>query len=187
MADNPTNPGASIDWKQLANDLGTLRPDGESGGTYLACQALERILGDSEWRAAVDYYVRNRQGYELARSVLWLVRPWAAMERCHELFCYRGEQEVRRSAIELLRVVADRRVLPRVREYLADQDAVVQCWAAGIVDQLLWSELVEVEECEDLLTEMEDHQNPRVVETAEWIRSFLRAREQRANSAEKAE
>lgn len=172
-----------IDWQQLALDLGTLRADGESGSAILARQALERIIGDGQWRAAVDHYVLNRPGFELARSVLSLVRPWAAMQRCHELFLHMDDQAARCSAIELLRVVADRRVLSRVPEYLSDANPGVQYWAAGIVDQLLWSDLVEPEECTALLEQMENHSHSGIQEKAAWIRSFLHRRQQHAESA----
>jgi hypothetical protein len=46
----------------------------------------------------------------------------------------------------------------------------------GVLDQLLWSELIEPEEAEDLLRTAEQHENEAVRERAEFIRGFLRAR-----------
>jgi hypothetical protein len=169
-----------LDWERLALDVGALQTGGaESGGSDLARRALGELLGAEELRRAVDYYVDCKPGAELARSVLWLVRPWAAMEHCHEIVRTSQDADRRRAAVELLRVVADERVLPWIQGYLGDADAGVQQWAAGIVDQLLWSDLVEPEECADLLEAMSRHPNPGVQRTAEWVRSFLRERENR--------
>lgn len=172
-----------IDWEQLARSLGAIKSDGGTcGGSDLALQAIEEIIGPADLIAAVDYYVDRRPGAELARSVLWMLRPWVAMQRCHELSGTNYEPDCRRSAVELLRVVADRRALPWVRAYLDDLDEGVQTWGAGIVDQILWSHLVEPEECAELLEIMSNHPNDRVRESAEWIRSFLKERENDARS-----
>jgi hypothetical protein len=153
---------ARIDWEGLARRLGSLSDDGERGGTDLAQQALEQILGEAEVRAAVDYYVSGRRGFELARSVLGLLRPWSAMQRCYEVFRTDPDPESRRSAVELLRAVADRRALAWVPEFLRDSDEGVQTWGAGVVDQLLWSGLVEEENCQTILEMMSGHPNPGV-------------------------
>jgi hypothetical protein len=166
-----------IDWESLARSVGTLRDDGEWGGSDFAVRALAEILGPDEVRAAVDYFVRSGRGAELARSVLWLLRPWPAMLRCFEIFQTSSEVDARRSAVELLRVVADKRVLPWVPMFLRDADAGTQAWGAGVVDQLLWSNLAKAEECADLLDEMDRHRNDAVRERADYIRKFLRSRE----------
>jgi HEAT repeat protein len=175
--DPPAVGRPALDWERLAREAGAIREDGEAGGSDFARRALEAIIGPEAWRAAVDHYVECRPGAELARSVLWLVRPWSAMERCRDLSRTDPDADRRRSAVELLRVVADRRALPWVREYLDDGDAGVQLWAAGIVDQLVWSDLVEPEECADLIAAMSSHPNEGVRRMAEWIQSFLRERQ----------
>src|SRR6266511_3757860 len=146
---------STIDWRDLAQRLGSLEASGgEQAGSRMARLALDEIIGAEVFRSAVDHYVSRAPGAELARHVLWLVHPWSAMERCHEIYTERSELGACRNAIELLRVVADRRALPWIATYLADEDPEIQCWAAGIVDQLLFSDLVEVEECEFLLRAM---------------------------------
>src|SRR5215475_14494074 len=81
------------------------------------------------------------------------------MARCRELAALSNESETRRSAVELLRVVADRRFLPWVSEFLDDKDAHVQSWGIGVLDQLLWSELIESEEAEEVLERAAHHEN----------------------------
>jgi hypothetical protein len=85
------------------------------------------------------------------------------MIRCRELSQFQNEIETRRSAVELLRVVADGRALPWVSEFLDDEDAQIQTWGIGVLDQLLWSELVEPEEAEEVLERAARHENESVL------------------------
>lgn len=166
-----------IDWEGLARSLATVHDDAsgrrEHGSDTLARRLLERVVPEDDWVAAVDHYVARRPGSELARSVLWLVHPWAAMERCDAIARTSDVPEDRRSAIELLRVVADRRGLPLIARFLADDDALVRVWAAKAVEQLLYSGLVEVDECGELLDAMQRHGDPAVRKVLDEIRSPL--------------
>jgi hypothetical protein len=137
---------------------------------------LEDVPGEEEMRAAVDSYVAHQPGSELARHVLWLLRPRSAVLRCYEISRQATNVEDRRSAVELLRVIADRQALPWAAEYLRDEDDLVQAWGIGVVDQLLWSELIEPEEAEELLCAAEQHPNGVVREKARFIRDFLHDR-----------
>jgi len=175
--------GTDIDWAKLAVRLGLEAPFGEycCGGED-AQRALEVIIGEDTLRGAVNYYVSantgkdTHTGSELARSVLWQLRPWSAMCRCYEIFNGTHPVETRRAAIELLRVVADRRTLPWIPEFLRDDDPHIQAWGIGVVDQLLFSGLVEPEEAEEILRTAEQHSNESVRERAELIRGYLLSR-----------
>jgi hypothetical protein len=177
-----------IDWSVLANQLALLTPATPSGrdghtersGSDAARRALEILIGEPALRASVDYYITGAPGSELARSVLWLLHPWSAMAHCYEVWRSSPSIEDRRSAVELLRVVADRRALGWVRDFLEDQDEIVQAWGAGVLDQLLWSNLVSVEEAEPLLVSAECHANPAVRQTAEFVRNYLQSRAEKA-------
>ncbi|WP_187782195.1 HEAT repeat domain-containing protein [Gimesia chilikensis] len=166
-----------IDWTAIARKLGTLQENGESGGSKTAREAVAMIIGSSNLRAAVDHYVSHKKGSELVRHVLWLLHPRCAMERCYEIYQNEEDSQTRRDAIELLRVVADSSVLPWIKGLLEDQDEGVQCWSAGIVDQLLWSHLVDPEKCEELLQLMQNHSNEQVRETHAFIIEYLNKRE----------
>jgi hypothetical protein len=170
----PTKP---IDWHALAREMGTIcGPDEagtERGGTELAREAIERLIGPTRLANAVDYYISLEPGFELARSVLWHVHPWSAMLRCREIFASKADIQARRSAVELLRVVADRRVLPWVPEFLADLDPEIQAWAIGIVDQLVFSRLVDPEECASILEAALNHSNAHIQELAAEIRERI--------------
>jgi hypothetical protein len=163
---------STIDWEAISESMGI----GEASSSFAAKAAIVQIIGEQRLSAAVDYYVQQRAGSELARGVLWQIRPWSAMKRCYEIFRSDASVEDRCTAVELLRVVADRRVLPWVHEFLEDPHEGIQTWGAGVVDQLLWSHEIDAEDCEDLLREMHSHRNPQVTERAEFIDKFLKER-----------
>ncbi len=164
----------TIDWKKLAGDLGLLSENGEIGGTEYANRAIELLIGEDRLRAAVDFYVTGRGGSGLARSVLWRIQAWSAMQRCYEIYRSDAPVEIRRSAIELLRVVADHRALGWVKEFLADPDDSVQNMGAGVLDQMIWGGGVQPELCREHLKIAREHPNPNVRETAAFIDEYLK-------------
>ncbi|QDV18958.1 hypothetical protein Pan153_36190 [Gimesia panareensis] len=173
-----------IDWTAIARTVGALDEDGnEHGSSNDAREAIAMIIGLSNLRAAVDHYVSHKKGSELVRHVLWLLHPRCAMERCYEIYKNEEDSQTRRDAIELLRVVADSSVLPWIKGLLEDPDEGVQSWSAGLVDQLLWSDLVDPEDCEDLLKLMRNHSNKQVLERHSFIMEYLNKREEREKRA----
>jgi len=172
------NEAAVIDWTKIATEVGALVEGQERGSAALARAALENLIGTKNLRDAVDHYIGFKPGFELVRSVLWEIQPWSAMTYCYEVFQTSPDIEIRRSAIELLRVLADKRVLLWVNEFLDDKDEGIQTWGFGVLDQLLWKELVEPEEAEPLLVRAEQHSNPRVRENASFVREYLAQRMQ---------
>ncbi|QDU12589.1 hypothetical protein CA11_03680 [Gimesia maris] len=167
-----------IDWTEIARTLGALDDDGhEHGSSSDAREAISMIIGPTNLRAAVDFFINHKKGSELVLQVLWLLHPWCAMERCYEIYQNEDDPQMRRDAIGLLRVVADRRALPWIKGLLEDPDEGIQCWSAGIVDQLLWSHLVDPEECAELLQLMQNHPNKEVLERYSFIMEFLNERE----------
>lgn len=176
-----------INWERLARELGTLQEDGETGSTALAKQAIERLLGRENIRDAVDYYVSGRRGSELVRSILQEVQPWSAMEYCNELFSTSQDLEVRRSAVELLRVAADRRALGWIESYLRDPDESIQGWGIGVLDQLLFSERIQPDDAIELLKIAVDHPSPGVRKSASSIKEYLSLREQRRSRSDRGQ
>ena len=132
---------SSIDWRGLAEKIGTItwteHGRSESGGTGVACDAITDILGDAALREAVDFYVSGQPGNEMARSVLILLKPPAAMERCREIFREPSDKQEAIDAINLLKMVADRRVLEWIPEFMESDIEGVRMWTLGILDQLL--------------------------------------------------
>jgi hypothetical protein len=131
----------TIDWRDLADTLETItlseQGHSERGGTDVAKSALTLILGDAALRDAVDFYVAGGPGSETARSVLWMLRPPAAMERCREIILTSDDEQEAADAANLLQVVADRRVFDWLPELLASRNPGVRAWTVGIIDQLV--------------------------------------------------
>ncbi len=177
-----------IDWKVLAIQLGTLKlgePCSESGGSRYGQKAVELLLGEDNVRKAVDCYIAGDPGFELARSVLSLIRPWSAMKYCYDLYRSESDIETRRMSIVLLCDVADERALDWISEFLEDEDANIQGWGVGVLEQLLYWGLVEESDAEPLVIKAERHVNIHVRKQAESIREG-RKREEVLGEAIKA-
>lgn len=165
-----------INWPLLAQRLAARGSEGY--GSNHAMAALELIVGEEAIRQSVDYYVALKPEAELVRQVLWRLRPWSAMQRCCEIYHSDADIEYRRTAIELLRVVADERAFDWIEEFLADPDEGIQGWGIGVLDQLLWGGSMSPngdipEKAERLLVKAEGHHNPQVQSQAASVRGYL--------------
>jgi hypothetical protein len=167
----------TIDWGSLAADLQLVSDGGEGweerGSNGAARVALEAIVGREALRDAVDYYITGQRGFELAPHVLWLLHPSSAIERCYEIYNEDADLDRRRSAVELLRVVADATALRWVPEFLADPDPGIQSWGFGVLEQLILSDSIEPEDGQELLAAAEQHPNTDVREHATELRDWL--------------
>jgi hypothetical protein len=159
-----------VDWEALARELCTLTDfGGEMGGSDLGAQAIEHILEAEFFEQAVEHYISSKPGFELARSVLLRLKPWSGMKHCYKIFKYSNNLAARRSAVELLRVVGDRKVLGWIPEFLADPDPDIQSWGMGVIDQLLFWELLFDEDVRPILESALNHDNPYIREQAELL------------------
>ncbi len=165
-----------VDWEALARQLGAFENNSEIYSSNMAKQAIELLLGEETLLGAVDYYISGKPGSELARFVLWQLRPWSAMQYCYNIYKSNEDIENKRTAIELLRVVGDRRALKWVGEFLDDPDAGIQVWGVGLLDQLLWSDLIEPLEAKEFLKRAKNHHNPQVRDRAKFVRRYLKNR-----------
>jgi HEAT repeat protein len=59
------------------------------------------------------------------------------MERCLEIFRESADPQQAGHAIYILKMIADRRVLDWVPEFMASENEAVRVWTLGILDQLL--------------------------------------------------
>lgn len=165
-----------IDWQQLAQQIGTLTKEGEAASSDYARQALELILGEENLKLAVEHYVAWKPGHELIRAVLWQLHPWSAMQHCYRIYKTDAVILNRKSALQLLIVVGDRRSLPWVSEFLDDPDTDIQIYGIRLLDQLLFSQLIFPDEAEELLFKAAVHKNPEVGKAAAAIRDYLDCR-----------
>jgi hypothetical protein len=174
------DPRPPIDWTAIAHALGTIRPDGESGGSNTAKLALEMILGRDALRCAVDFYVACKAGRELVRAVLWMLHPWSAMERCYEIYKTCDDRENRIAAVELLSVVGDARALLWIAEFLKDPEPEIQNMGGLALEQFLFGGNVPPERCGELLAMVRNHGNENVRQHAAKIDLWLREQSREA-------
>jgi hypothetical protein len=168
----------AVDWRSLAIEVGALaeKPGGanlECGSSRMAQQAIETLIGVENLQSAVDYYISGQPGGELARHILWQLHPWSAMQHCYNIYKSSCDNDARITAVELLRVVADARALTWVSEFLADPEPGIQFWGIGIVDQLLFSRLIEPEDAADIISQAVFHPNPDVAQKARDMQSIF--------------
>jgi hypothetical protein len=109
----------------------------------------------------------------LARHVLSVMRPWLVMKYCYDIFKSSDCLEERCLAVDLLRAVSDRRVLPWLHEFLMDEEETIQFDGMRIVDHLVQHDLVEPGEVEAILDSAERHPTPGVRRMAHEIRRML--------------
>lgn len=167
----------SIDWKYIGEKIG-VKNDGPVGSDD-AKKALDLIIGPDNLRAAVDHYVYQKEQSELVRNVLWYLHSEVAMNRCYELYRNNDDLEVRRSAVELLRVVSDQRGVKWVQEFLEDPDEGIQNLGVSMLDQLIWGGGLDHDDpdAKRLLLICHNHTNNHVREQYEFIQSYLKRRE----------
>ncbi len=164
-----------IDLEKIAKLIGQT-----NDGFLSAKLAIEEIIGKQKLSALVDYYIKEgmygNPHSELARLILWFLHPQSAMDRYYEIYKNDDDLERRRSAVELLRVVADRRGIKWIREFLDDPDEGIQNWGVAMLDQLLFGAGVdhEYKGIPELLSYSKNHKNAHVRETYERIKDRLK-------------
>ncbi|MBV6622940.1 MAG: hypothetical protein KI793_08310 [Rivularia sp. (in: Bacteria)] len=158
------------DWVNIAKEVGAIGENGdECSSSTMAREAIEILLGKDNLKEAVRYYVAHKPGSELLRSLLWQLYPYSAMEECYRIFNESSNLDEKIDAIELLRVVADKRVLKWVPDFLEHENTGIQNWGIGIVDQLLFSHLCDDEDVIEILDKARNHSSQYVREKAELI------------------
>ena len=164
-----------LDWTKIAKSIGVT----DNSGSFDAAKlAIEEIIGKQRLRDMVDHYIKGGPHSELVRNVLWYLHPQSAMDRCYEVYKRDDDLENRRSAIELLRVVADHRAIKWIREFLDDPDDGIQNWGVCMLDQLLFGAGVDpdFEGIPALLSYSKNHKSTYVRETYQQITEHLKQR-----------
>jgi len=163
-----------INWESIVRKLG-IDKSGVVAFRY-AGEAIDEILGRAQIRGIVDYYVHRNStvGSELARGVLNRLRSWAAMQRCYVIYKSKQDIQTRRRAVELLRSIGDKRVLPWIKEFLRDPDQEIQNWGIGALDMLLFSGLVNPMEAKEIIQIAEKHKSEFVRDTMNKIKIVMK-------------
>lgn len=160
----------AIDWTGLAADVGSIRAEGERGGTTVAQYAIERILGEANLRAAVELVLASGPGSELAMSVLSLICSWTAAEIVYAEY-KRSTGDRASRAVWLIKSIAHPHSKNWISEFLADDN--VSGWGIDLLDQLVWLDRIDSEEAGKLLTLAEHNKRERVRQKAAFVREQL--------------
>ena len=170
----------SIDWKELAKQVGDLNPDGSErgSGTTSGQRALEILIGEEKLRNAVDCFVSDEPGGFTAEMVLKIIGSEIAMKYCYEI--YKTEPGTSRagSAVFLLGSMADSKALPWVREFLEDGSELIRLNGLRVLQNILYRPLndADIAIAQELMNKAESDSVASVRERAEQIRlhSILR-------------
>lgn len=166
-----------MDWQSLAETLGTIERTengkSESGGSSVAKQALIHILGDKFLLDAVDYTLSWSDGFEAARSVLQLLKPKVAADRCMEIFRLRPAGELAADAVHLLSDLVDMEALRWLDEIFASDDSMVRRNGLRIIDQL-WMSGLDEDEAVKLIEPILADEDPLVAESGKRLIEFIR-------------
>ena len=157
----------ATDWKAIAKQVG------DNSGTAIGRRALEIIAGEDSIRDAVDYWISQQAGCFTAESVLSIMRPKLAMDRCYEIYKAKPDSDDAVRAVFLLASFADDAVLPWVGEFLADQSPGIRWNGLAVLRTILYGPLGDsaIASAMQLLDKAEQDSNSDMRERAQLIRS----------------
>jgi hypothetical protein len=161
----------AIDWEGVSN-----RADGGKGDTYSTLtgrRALELIVGEENVRNMVDYWISQQPGCFTVESVLSVMRPKIAMDRCYEIYKAESDSEDAVRAVFLLASFADDAALPWVGEFLDDRSSGIRWNGLAVLRAIIYGPLGDaaVASVVELLAKAERDSDPRMQERARQIRA----------------
>jgi len=172
----------NIDWEKIGLAVGSIHPEDklstESGGTHMAWKAVELILGEETIHQMVKFILDvppgTGKGSEIAMQILKLIHSEVAAKEAYRIY-KNSSGQLKADAVYLIKHIASPASLPWVEEFLQDKDVAV--WGIGVLDQLLWGNLIEPEAAKALLKMAESHTIENVREQTEFIREYLKNRD----------
>ncbi|MEM8918128.1 MAG: hypothetical protein AAGE37_04640 [Pseudomonadota bacterium] len=166
-----------VDWSSIAETLGTITRTAEgrseSGGSVVAVQALNHILGDQFFLDAVEHTLSWHEGNETSRSVLHFLRPKIAAERCIHVFRTTPDDELASDAIHLLSDVAELDALNWLDEIFESENYLTRVWGLRVIDQL-WMRGLGDDEAINLIEPILKDQNAVVVGRARELINMIK-------------
>ncbi|SRR6266542_2764096 len=166
----------AIDWKAIAKQVGDSK--GDCYSTPTGRRALEIIVGEENVRDAVDYRISQQPGCFTAESVLSIMRPKLAMDRCYEIYKAEADSENAVRAVFLLTSFADDAALPWVREFLDDRNQGIRWNGLMVLRTILDGPLGDaaIASAMQLLDKAEQDSDPEMRERTKQIRSEFKSK-----------
>lgn len=159
------------DWDILGKEIGS-----ESGGHDYAQKALEEVLG-AEWiTATVEYIMSFERGSEFAMNCLRLLKSEKAVLYAYDVYKNATGERADR-AVWLIKHIHHPIALNWVNEFLNDEN--VAHWGQGVLDQLLWTEEIQIDSMViQLLNKAETVFDGGLKENVAFIREYLKGRDE---------
>ena len=164
-----------IDWEEIAKRVGDGNDDACS--RRIGRRALEVIVGEENVRNIVDYWISQQPGCFTAESVLSIMRPKIAMDRCYEIYKTAPDSEGAIRAVFLLTSFADDTAIPWVGEFLDDRRSGIRWNGLMVLRTILYDPLGDaaIASAMQLLNRAEQDRDPEMRERAKQIRSEFMA------------
>jgi len=170
-------------WEELGLKLGTIKYQngkykGEIGSSEFAKEAIENILGNNWIKETTEYAISFKPGAELAMNCLKLIASLKAAEHAYSTYKNSGDQTKKSNAVWLIKHLKTKESYKWVEEFINDENVAI--WGLGLLDQLLWSEIIDYEEEKervDYLINLASKKNdPLLDENISFIRNYLKER-----------
>ncbi len=173
-----------INWKKLDAEL-TEEHNIKSYGTLRAQKALEVILGDEWIKQAVEQAIGfNGNSSELAINCLRHIASKKAAVMAYSIYKNDTIEDRRVMAVCLIKQLAVKESYNWVEEFLKDKKVVM--WGLGVLDQLLWCNVIDYEEesskVDVLLSLAVKNSNGELQDNVDFIKSYLADRKEINNS-----
>ncbi len=171
------------DWERLGLKLGSIKYkdgsyEGETGSSELAKEAIEEVLGDNWIKETTEYAISFKPGAELAMNCLRLISSYKAAEHAYNLYKNSTNQNEKNNAVWLIKHLRAKKSYGWIEEFINDDN--VATWGLGLLDQLLWNEIIDYEEEKkhvDYLIDLASKKDsPELNESISFIRSYLKER-----------
>ncbi len=168
-------------WIDLGIELGAIKDNFESGGTFYAEKALEKILGEEWIKDTVDKAILFETGSELAKSCLRHIGSEAAVNYAYEIYKTAKDLRKRKDAVWIMADIVVGKSFEWVEEFLNDPN--VSDLGLSLLDQLLWNYRIDYDEEKekvDFLLELAMKNSTdelRAREKIRFIKEYLEKRE----------
>lgn len=167
-----------IDWIALAHELGTVEEFSEHSTAI--SRTFAAIIGIENIREAVRVCLEGQRGYLVAESVLVSLDSHEAIEMVYQA-AKTGPTEQRQRALIVMRQLCRDTSHPDVLDWIAEffTDDALAMWAMTVLDQLIWSHRVNLEDPRvvSLFAFADAHPTAWMRDKADEIRQYVAERE----------
>ena len=170
-------------WKEIAIKIGSIQSTNdtlEKGGMEFAKRALEEILGDEWIEDAVEHAISGDPGSEIAMNCLRYIESIRAAKYAYKVYKESSIYDERSMAVWLIMHLRVKESFDWIEEFLNDESVID--WGIGLLDQLLWCEIIDNEQEQeriDSLFELADKNSEgRLKDNIDFIKDYLKQRKE---------